>query len=355
MNTRPETILIIAPTPFFSNRGCHIRIYNKLCNLSMNSSSLIMLSYPHGSTVPLEHNALIIKRFANIFPFYKKITPGYDIFRLFFDILLPFWALWAFFRYRPSKVFGFLHSSIPALALIRFIGRLLRTPVSITLDIQDDIVHETVQKYRKTPWFLLNVIRTVERYALLVPNEITVSREELLSEHPHLLRLKDSKRNVSIHPDTAHPGIIFRKRVFSKGHRVTFLYTGNFTEEKGLEYIFSFFTAHRFKYSFRVILAGSGNQQLIKRLLLRYRADFDIVHPLRYTKLPSVLDKGDIGIEPKSNTTEGSGKVINYLAAGMFVLMHASFYDHNKSWLEPHRDRILFFENADFFTSFPPF
>ena len=47
-----KTVLHIAPTPFFSDRGCHIRICNEIKALIDCGMQVILCTYPLGDDVP---------------------------------------------------------------------------------------------------------------------------------------------------------------------------------------------------------------------------------------------------------------------------------------------------------------
>ncbi len=41
-----KKILMLAPTPFFSDRGCHIRVLNSYLRLKNQGNKITLLTYP---------------------------------------------------------------------------------------------------------------------------------------------------------------------------------------------------------------------------------------------------------------------------------------------------------------------
>ena len=48
---RIRRVLILAPTPFFGDRGCHVRIYEEARGLSEEGVEVLVATYPTGQNV----------------------------------------------------------------------------------------------------------------------------------------------------------------------------------------------------------------------------------------------------------------------------------------------------------------
>jgi hypothetical protein len=59
-----KRILMLAPTPFFSDRGCHIRVLNSYLRLKNQGHKITLLTYPLGRDV------------LEIYSFVKQNYPG---------------------------------------------------------------------------------------------------------------------------------------------------------------------------------------------------------------------------------------------------------------------------------------
>jgi hypothetical protein len=80
-------ILNIVPTPFFADRGCHMRILGEMKALANYGYRNIIVTYHNGRDL----EGLDIRRIINI-PWYKKLEAGPSIHKFYIDILLFFKA-----------------------------------------------------------------------------------------------------------------------------------------------------------------------------------------------------------------------------------------------------------------------
>jgi hypothetical protein len=99
-----KRILMVAPTPFFADRGCHVRIYNEIRGLQNLGYEIILCTYGLGADMP---GVKIVRTFN--FPWYKKLTAGPSVTKIF---LLPFLLFTVFKqikKFKPDIVHAFLH------------------------------------------------------------------------------------------------------------------------------------------------------------------------------------------------------------------------------------------------------
>lgn len=80
-----QIVLHIAPTPFFADRGCHIRIRNEVEALRPYPYRLIVCTYHHGNDV----EGMDIRRIPAV-PGYTKLDAGYSPFRFLADFFSSF-------------------------------------------------------------------------------------------------------------------------------------------------------------------------------------------------------------------------------------------------------------------------
>jgi len=352
MGKLSQGTLVIAPTPFFSNRGCHIRIFNYLQSYLKEGRKLLIVTYPIGSNLPPELKKFEIKRIPNLFPFYKKTTPGPDLFRVFYDSLIAFYGTWYFLKVKPKTVVAFLHESFFSILLIKVFRKIFRIKTIIILDLQDDL-GEQLLKFKFIPKPLLFLVGFFEKILFSLPDLISMNKKELICLNENLLsKHRRNPRLFKIVEDFPYPGINFERRVISEDKGIAFIYTGGFTKEKGIENMLAFFKKNRdrFDYNLNLVVAGGGDAAFIRALGRKYGMGFKIIDNLKYFELPEILEQAEIGVEPKTDSTEGSGKIVNYVKSGMLVLIHKDFYKNNKSWLERFAKNLVFFEDPNLFS-----
>ena len=79
---------MIAPTPFFADRGCHVKILEEIKTLSKRNIKITLVTYHIGRDI----EGIDIHRIINI-PWYKKLDAGPSIHKYYLDLLLAAKAL----------------------------------------------------------------------------------------------------------------------------------------------------------------------------------------------------------------------------------------------------------------------
>ena len=70
-------IVMIAPTPFFADRGCHTRIYGEIRGLQAMGHRVILVTYGLGRDMP---GAETVRCFN--FPWYRKLSAGPSVWKI---------------------------------------------------------------------------------------------------------------------------------------------------------------------------------------------------------------------------------------------------------------------------------
>ena len=148
-------ILMIAPTPFFADRGCHVRILGEAKALIALGNRVVVCTYHLGRDV----DGVAIERILTI-PWYKKLSPGPSFHKFYLDLLLLWKVLLVCRRFQPDIIHAHLHEGIVIGAIVR---RLLSIPM--VADLQGGLTGELLDH---------GFIPT----ALLVPKVDVVDRKE---------------------------------------------------------------------------------------------------------------------------------------------------------------------------------
>jgi hypothetical protein len=109
-------ILHIGPTPFFSDRGAHIRIRGLMLAQQRRGHEVVLATYHHGSEV----EGIRTVRSARI-PGYTKLDAGPSPFKYLADLLLLWRVCGLVRRWRPDLLHAHLHEG----ALIGHVARVL--------------------------------------------------------------------------------------------------------------------------------------------------------------------------------------------------------------------------------------
>ncbi|MGH7859041.1 MAG: glycosyltransferase, partial [Candidatus Binatia bacterium] len=97
-------IQMIAPTPFFAHRGCHVRILEEMRALSARGHEVALCTYRLGDDVPGVRTVRTVR-----VPWYRKLTAGPSWHKLYLDVLLLATSLRFAARFRPDVIHAHLH------------------------------------------------------------------------------------------------------------------------------------------------------------------------------------------------------------------------------------------------------
>ncbi|MFN2283952.1 MAG: glycosyltransferase, partial [Anaerolineae bacterium] len=137
MPSQSRRVLMIAPTSFFLDYGCHIRILEEARALLAQGLQVRIVTYYLGRDLP----DLDIVRSAPT-PWHSDYEVGSSRHKIAFDVLLSWKALWTALRWRPDIVHGHLHEG----ALIgKVLAKLLRVP--LVFDFQGSLTAEMLDHH----------------------------------------------------------------------------------------------------------------------------------------------------------------------------------------------------------------
>ena len=125
-------ILIVAPTPFFADRGCHVRILGEAQALIELGHEVLVCTYPLGRDIP----GIPTERTLPV-PWYHKLSAGPSVHKFYIDALLIGKVLAACRRFRPDIIHAHLHEGI---VIGKIASTLFRIPM--VADLQGSLTSE---------------------------------------------------------------------------------------------------------------------------------------------------------------------------------------------------------------------
>ncbi len=319
---KSRTVVHVAPTPFFADRGCHVRIRNEIDSLIKYSYRIIICTYPIGRDV----SGMDIRRTWPI-PGYHKLDTGFSPFRFIADFLLFFLSLKTVWQQRPVLLHCHLHEG----ALIGWAVKicLFWRRIPIIMDMQGSLSGELAayNTFDSMP-FLLRFFKGVEQLICWMPDFFVCSSWQ--GKHCLEQDFKVSAEKIllvqDMVPDDVFAAAAHRVREDRKhliASRKVILYTGSLLSGKGVQHILEamkLLSTRRDDLYF--ILVGyplEDSREYIKEnnlekiCLLPGQVD--------YKELADWLLQGDIAVEPKeAESGEASGKMLHYMAAGLPVV-----------------------------------
>ena len=110
---------MIAPTPYFADRGCHVRIYEEARALRARGHEVRIVTYHLGRDlggIPTERIPAV--------PWYRKLSAGPSWHKPYLDILLLLKTWQVARRFRPQILHAHLHEGAFIAALLKPVLRL---------------------------------------------------------------------------------------------------------------------------------------------------------------------------------------------------------------------------------------
>jgi len=315
-------ILMIAPTSFFSDYGCSVRIFEEARALNMLGNEVAVCTYRNGQDIP----GLTIRRTPSI-PFREHYEVGSSPHKIAFDFLLFWTVLATALRGRPDVIHSHMHEG----ALIGLvISKLLRIPMifdfqgSLTSEMMDHkFLRQDSLFYRPLRW----LEDQIDRLSPMILTSSDNARRMLLSEcgcvPEQVHTLADCVNTETFRPARESEQSALAKRRATlriPQDRKIVVYLGLLADYQGTDALLHA-AAHLLKRRQDVHFLIMGfpavdhYQRMAHRLGIADRTTFTGKIP--YRQAGSFLALGDVAVAPKLSSTEGSGKILNYMAMSL--------------------------------------
>ncbi|MEW5719706.1 MAG: glycosyltransferase family 4 protein [Chloroflexota bacterium] len=322
----PYRVLMIAPTSFFLDYGCHVRILEEARVLIKLGHRVKIVTYPLGRDLP----DLEIERALPI-PIRSRHEVGPARSKLLLDALLALKSVQVARRFKPDIIHAHLHEG----GLIGgVLSRVLRVP--LVFDMQGSMTSEMVDhRFIAANGILFKLAYWIEARIVRMPRLILTSSQNaarVLTDEFRVAAAKITVLSDCVDADTFVPIESeqlarrveeLRARLQIPPTRRVIVYIGLLDEYRGTSVLLraaAQLIARGVDAHFIVI--GFPNvaryQTLARELGIAERVTFPGRIP--YEDAPLWLSLGEIALEPKMSATEAAGKVLNYMALGLPVV-----------------------------------
>lgn len=317
---KPLTILHIAPTPFFSDRGCHMRIRGIIHALNKQTVSSVLCTYNLGRDV----EGIEAVRTAPI-PGYTKLEAGPSAFKYLADILLFFKVCSQIRNRRPDIIHAHLHEG----ALIGWMARLafFWRKIPMVFDMQGSLVgeleaHGYFQKFR----FIKRFFWSIEYVITRMPDRFLCSSQNSVDILLGQFHVKPA--NVMLANDGADEFQASADEIRGAGialpdDKTIVIYTGALLEVKGLDSLRNTILEARNRDLNCHFLVVGYPEQVMRDFCEQHhiQAMCTLTGRVPYEQLGHYLALADLALEPKlTDSGEASGKLLNYMGAGLPVV-----------------------------------
>lgn len=309
-------ILMIAPTPYFSDRGCHVRIYEEAKALKARGHEVVIVTYHLGRDV----GDIPVVRITNI-PWYQKLSAGPSWHKSYLDILLLYKAIVIAKQFKPDVVHAHLHEGAFLAAIAK---RSLKAP--LLFDCQGSLCAELLDHGFMRPAglrhrFFAKLESWINRQADFTVTSSTATAEIVKQEFPEISsRLKSLPDAVDT--DLFMPGPkdqqLFAELGLPKGKKLL-VYLGAMTDYQGVDLLLEALKElSSVRNDFHALLMGYPESNYVERARELGLDDWiTFTGKLDYSEAGRYLNLGDVAVSPKLSATEANGKLLNYMACGL--------------------------------------
>jgi len=319
-------VLVIAPTPFFSDRGCHIRINEESQALLSRGHQLKILTYGLGKNVA----NLDIERIHH-FRSYTKTSAGPSLFKILFDFLLLLRTIQRIRTFRPTVIHAHLHEGM----CIAWIARLVtRSHTPILFDAQGSLVAELRNHMPKAPRAFFTIMHWLEKGIFRLPDATVLSSESLKKlVIENTLSPKDIPLTVAA--DSANPieqlpsqeKSMLMEQYHIQETDCVVLYCGGMTADKGTDLLYEAMSPLlAADPSLKMVWIGGPEKEMLARAQKDHLDNQMIFLGSRpFLETHRLSQIGTIAIDPKPPTSsQASGKILNYMALSLPIVMFDS-------------------------------
>ena len=177
MTEGPLRVLMIAPTPYFADRGCHVRIYEEARALTARGHEVCIVTYHLGRDMP----GVRVVRTPPV-PWYSKLEAGPSWHKPYLDVLLLIKACAEVRTFRPHLIHAHLHEGALVGSVLKYVFK-----IPLLFDYQGSLSGESLNHgFFSATSPLVKLFKGLERFidrrADLIISSSDKGRQELVDE-----------------------------------------------------------------------------------------------------------------------------------------------------------------------------
>lgn len=326
VNPRKLHILVVAPTPFFSDRGTHIRILEEAFALEQLGHTVTIATYHIGKNIPSFLGSQIdVRRIRRLLFWYKKLEAGPDWQKIILDLLLIKKTLFLARTKRPDIIHGHLHEGVLIGWIVQKI--LFWRDIKLVADFHGSLVKEMLSHRYLGQGFLKRIFRWIEERIDNLGDAAVTSSWENTEEVRRIRKGKSTETlldGVRLEMFQSLPArSVLRDRYGIPKDKIVVMYTGALIPNKGITFLLDAIPLLAERNSqVHFVIAGFPVDKIASYLSTDiFRTRVTIISPLSYFVLPEVLALADIGVDPKEEVVkQASGKLLQYMGAGLPIV-----------------------------------
>ena len=317
-------ILVIAPTPFFADRGTHIRILEEALALDRLGHAITIATYHIGKDIPPEVGTDIdVQRIRGWLFWYRKLEAGPDWQKIVLDIMLLRKVAYLAWTQHPNIIHAHLHEG----ALIGWVVQklLFWRKIRLVTDFHGSLTREMVAHAYLRTGVLRWIFRRIERWINARGEMAVTSSWESMLE-VSAVRPSETTETVSDGVNLSYyralpSGAEACRRIGIPTDRVIITCTGaSVSDRQSIRHLLEAFSIVHAECSDVYFVLAGFSPKLIRAMTQgwTWTRDAKFISPSPYFQLPLLLWASDIGVNPKAaSARQVSGRVLQYMGAGL--------------------------------------
>lgn len=311
-------VLLLAPHPFFQERGTPIDVSLVLRVLSERGDKVDVVAYHEGHDFHCDN--ITVHRIPSI-PFVKNITPGFSWKKIVCDILLFFKAL----RLMLSNKYDIVHAGEEAVFMALLFKRMFKIPY--VYDMDSSIAQQIVEKHPSLT-FLAGFFNYMEGIAVRNSRAVLPVCDAL----GELADTHGSKKTVVLHDisllekEGGTDAVNLREELGLSG--VILMYSGNLESYQGIDLLLESFAvavnSPDPRPEINLVIIGGIKEDIRKyeekSFNLGIGKSVYFLGPRPVSEMWSYFSQADILVSPRIKGKNTPMKIYSYLHSGQAVL-----------------------------------
>ncbi len=312
---------MLSPTMFFADYGAHVRILEEALTLRALGHHLTILAYPNGRDIA----GIKVRRCWGV-PFNYRVIVGSSRHKIYLDVLLAAMSLLYVLRHKPDIIHAHLHEG----GLIGWVLSKL-TGAPLVFDFQGSLTAEMIDHN------FLGTNSPFYKFLYWLERRIDHAADVILTSSSHAANLLTTEfglpsEKIDPTPDCVNAATFcpdnfsveekqqLKARLGIPADKKVIVYLGVLAPYQGIDKLLeALVLLGQTRDDYHLLLMGYPGMEKYraKAYALGVADHVTFTSKIPYEEAPRYLALGDIATAPKLSATEGSGKILNYMAMAL--------------------------------------